>query len=179
MAAAGPDTVAAGGYPVGGIWTFDPTESGDYYIEFSTAASIRWFDITVADGGTAIDGRVWSQAWAVRANNGFGDGGFFDTPFNGRFIAYDGQYATQIDFNNSGLRPLEGQFSFNQTGPGSTGNIENDRRSVNGVNSTNPFHKIFLNQPDPTIYPLSPEGVLTNQPITIASPAMAQLPLEV
>ncbi|MGB0849134.1 MAG: vWA domain-containing protein, partial [Thiolinea sp.] len=184
MAAAGPDALVAGGYPVGGnaMWTFTPTVSGDHYIEFETAGSIRWFDITVANStiSSAIDGRVWSQAWTVRADNGYtGLADAFDTPFTGKFVAYDGKFATQIDFAGSGIRPLEGQFSFNQTGPGSTGDIVNDRKSVDGTNATNPFHKIFLNQPDPSIYPLSPKGVLQNLPLIVVNPADPKVELDV
>lgn len=187
MAAAGPqDIVGSSGYPTNNaMWKFDPSgkglSAGDYYIEFDQGGSIRWFDITVATKGafpSAIDGRVWSQAWAVRANNGFGDGQYFDEPFNGTLVAYDGKYATKIDFNGSGLRPLEGQFSFNQTGPGSTGNIVNDRKSVNGANSTNPFHKTFLNMPDPLVYPLQVKGVLANLPLKVNDPATPNIAVE-
>lgn len=188
MAAAGPqDIVGATGYPTtNAMWKFDPSGKGltpgDYYIEFDRGGSIRWFDITVATKGpspSAINGRIWSQAWAVRANDGFGDGQYFDEAFNGVLIAYDGKYATKIDFNNSGLRPLEGQFSFNQTGPGNTGNITNDRKSVNGVNATNPFHKTFLNMPDPAVYPLQVKGVMKNLPLKVTDPASPNIEIEV
>lgn len=185
IAVAGPSVISAGGYSVSSsMWVFDPAVAGkgagDYYIEFSPA-TIEWFDITVATKGaspTAIDGRVWSQAWAVRANDGSG-GGYFDKPFNGSLVAYDGEYATKIDFNNSGIRPLEGQFSFNRRGTGSSGNKGNDRKSVNGANSGNPEHKIFLNLPDPVVYPLQAQGTLENLPLKITNIANPMIPIEV
>jgi hypothetical protein len=183
MSAAGPaPIVGAGGYPVTNpAWVFNPTVAGDYYLEFSTAASIKWFDITVATRSptpTAINGRVWSQAWVVRANNGVADGAF-DTPFNGAFFAYDGNYVTKINFQGAGLRPLEGQFSFNSTGTASTGNKESDRRSVQDVNAGNPQYQAFLNPPNPALYPVMPQGSLQNLPLKVTNPSTPNITVEV
>lgn len=180
QAVAGPSTINPGGYTTGGMWTFSPSTSGDHYIEFATAGSIRWFDITVADSGGAIDGRIWSRAWTARADNGYSTiADAFDTPFNGALVAYDGLYATKIDFNGSGIRPLEGQFSFNPTGTANTGNEENDRKSVAGSNAGNPSHKIFLNTPDTSVYPMGAQGQLQNLPLKVNSSTSPNIPIEV
>ncbi len=185
MSVAGPAPIAgASGYPVtNAAWVFNPTLAGDYYIEFSAAASIKWFDITVATRSatpSAINGRVWSKAWAVRANNGFTTlADAFDTPFNGALFAYDGDYVTKIDFQGSGLRPLEGQFSFNSNGTANTGNKESDRRSVQDVNAGNPQYKIFLTPPDPIIYPVLTQGSLQNLPLKVANPSSPNITVEV
>lgn len=170
--------------------------AGDYYIEFDinndaasagtftdtyngvtytnpNALNINWFDITVATKGAspqAIDGRVWSKSWGVRTNDPalFSQTNPFRTPFNGSMYAYDANnFVTKVDFFNSGLRPLQGQFSFNATGTGNSGDKVNDRKSVANANSTNPQHKIFLNPPDNVVYPLGQEGTLQNLPLSI------------
>ncbi len=196
-AAAGPNTVNASGYNASGIWTFDPATAGkgagDYYIEFDldnnagtvgsynyvdsgfsyteNNMSIRWFDFTVATKTSpqAIDGRVWSKNWGVRAANPttYAANPFAES-FDGALYAYDSNhFVTKVDFNGSGLRPLQGQFSFNDTGTGTTGAKDTDRKSVMNANKTTPKHQIFLSQPDPNIYPLGVEGQLQNLPLKI------------
>ncbi|NJR68462.1 MAG: DUF4347 domain-containing protein [Synechococcales cyanobacterium CRU_2_2] len=172
QAVTGPSAITGGGYTVSNSsWTFDPSgPAGDYYIEFDfndTATigtdgfsvrnniNIKWFDITVADTSTttptAIEGRVWSQAWQFRAQEvGYGT---FDEPFNGKVYTYDSnQLVTEVDFAGSGFKPLQFNLAFNDSGPAASGNIANDRRSVIG-SALNPEHKVFLNTPDPAIYP--------------------------
>lgn len=211
QAVAGPNVLDASGYSTAGGWTFDPAAAGkgagDYYIEFdinNNASSvgtfpdtynglnygnvsnlnINWFDITVATKGAspkAIDGRLWSKNWGVRANNpAVFPSAPFGTPFNGSMFAYDdNNFVTKIDFNGAGLRPLQGQFSFNNTGTGTTGIKATDRKSVKGANATTPLHKIFLNQPDPNVYPLGSEGRLQNLPLQITAPNNYNIPVEV
>ncbi len=197
-AVAGPNTVNASGYSTSGIWTFDPATTGkgagDYYIEFDTnnnaatlgavtLINIRWFDFTVAtkSSPTAIDGRVWSKNWGVRAANpATYTANPFAESFDGALYAYDSNnFVTKVDFNGSGLRPLQGQFSFNDTGTGTTGTKTTDRKSVMNANQTTPKHKIFLNQPDPTVYPLGTEGQLQNLPLKIADINNTNIQIEV
>ncbi|MEB4590536.1 cadherin-like domain-containing protein, partial [Candidatus Thiothrix sp. Deng01] len=209
-AAAGPSNITAGGYSTSGIWTFDPATAGkgagDYYIEFdlnnSTASvgsfsytesgynytdsviNIKWFDLTVATKAatpTAINGRIWSKNWAVRANDpATYQASPFAKAFNGSMYAYDAKnYVTKIDFQNSGLRPLQGQFSFNDTGTASTGVKATDRKSVMNANQTTPSHKIFLNPPDTNVYPLGVEGVPQNLPLKVDSTANTAVQVDV
>ncbi|UOG93249.1 MAG: Ig-like domain-containing protein [Candidatus Thiothrix sulfatifontis] len=206
QAVAGPSALDPAGYSTSGNWTFDPAiagkGAGDYYIEFdlndnaasagsytesgyapSNAMNIKWFDITVATKGgspQALDGRVWSKSWGVRTNDpAVFPSAPFGTPFNGSMYAYDSNnFVTMINFLGSGLRPLQGQFSFNNTGTGSSGNKATDRKSVNDVNSGTPQHKIFLNPPDTNIYPLGVDGSLQNLPLSINDTNNASIKIE-
>ncbi|MBU0653550.1 MAG: cadherin domain-containing protein [Gammaproteobacteria bacterium] len=206
QAVAGPSALDPAGYSTSGNWTFDPAiagkGAGDYYIEFdlndnaasagsytepgyapSNAMNIKWFDITVATKGgspQALDGRVWSKSWGVRTNDpAVFPSAPFGTPFNGSMYAYDSNnFVTMINFLGSGLRPLQGQFSFNNTGTGSSGNKATDRKSVNDVNSGTPQHKIFLNPPDTNIYPLGVDGSLQNLPLSINDTNNADIKVE-
>jgi hypothetical protein len=86
---------------------------------------------------------------------------------------------TKIDFQDSGLRPLQGQFSFNNSGTGTSGDKAADRKSVNAANQTNPQHKIFLNPPDPAAYPMGAEGKLQNLPLSIPDIADTKIAVDV
>ncbi|MEY4935613.1 MAG: hypothetical protein RIS64_1972 [Bacteroidota bacterium] len=189
QAVAGPTTlVGATGYvPV----TFNPAglAAGDYYIEFSRAINaynsssfaLEWWDITVASKGaspTAINGRVFAKNWALYTPpincgaGGFGCAtpnqyGTFDRPFKGIFYIYatGDSLVTQVNFANSGLRPVAFNLFFNENGPGNTGNVVNDRKSVEGVNIGTPQHPMFLNDPDNSVYPSGTLGTLSRAPL--------------
>ena len=133
---------------------------GDYYIEFRNLSGndpllIDYWDITVVDcsGATPIEkpGRVWSYNWALFAINDFG---FPNRPFNGAFyvcapdpVDANSAFITQIDFNGSGFRPAAFNVAFNSFGTMNTGNITEDRKSVENMNMTQPEYAIFLNDP--------------------------------
>src|SRR5687767_3029282 len=133
--------------------------AGDYYIEFLAEDQadilIDFWDITVADCSFAIPtakkGRVWSYNWSFFAINDFG---FPNRPFNGAFYvcapdpdAENTAFITKIDFNGSGFRPAAFNVAFNSFGSMNTGNIAQDRRSVQNQNSTQSEYAIFLNDP--------------------------------
>ena len=149
----------AGGYdPV----VFQPLMTGNYYFEFyyppsdtggyseGSRCQFSYFDITVKDpAGRAIDGRVWSKAWQ------FNSGNVDPPPSLYRFYAKmnilsDDSIVTQVDCNGF----IGGTFSIssNQTGCSTTGNFLTDRLSTPGFN-TYPQYKIFLNDPDSTVFP--------------------------
>lgn len=189
LAAAGPaPIVGASGYTP---FTFNPAglSAGDYYIEFSlspTARSfngtspseyvaIKFWDITVATKGaspTALNGRLWSKRWALRTPS-ISQGSDptyanFDRPFNGQVFTYtDDKFVNKVDFANSGFRGLTFNLAFNQYGVQNTGNIEVDRRSVENVNQSFPQYKIFINNPDETIYPSGIVGNLVANPLVV------------
>lgn len=132
---------------------------GDYYIEFQDfqgqAILIDYWDFTVVNCSftTPVEkkGRVWSYNWAFFAIN---DYGFPVRPFNGSFYVcapdpdnIDAAFVTQIDFNNSGFRPAAFNIAFNSFGSMNTGNITEDRKSVEAQNSTQSEYAIFLNDP--------------------------------
>ena len=182
LAVAGPQPiVGGGGYSP---FTFDPTglSSGDYYVEFSDNAAatttalfdIRHFDITVAETSgspVAIDGRVWAYNWAFKTptDTGVGTYGNFDRPFNGQLYTYttDG-FVSKINFATAGFRGWFFTVAFNSTGAANTGDVNEDRKSVNDANSTYIEHKLFFNDPDISVYPSGVVGTLTDDPIVNA-----------
>ena len=131
-------------------FVFKPDTTGDFYMEFTTDLSQAYhfdlFDLTVADSNNnPIPGRLWSYAWDLNTRSSGGK-------YNGKFHVYtDDEFVSEIDMN--GIQPYGFVISCNNTGPGDTigGNNEN-RKSVAG-NSTRPQYKIFLNDPDSSIYP--------------------------
>ena len=182
QASAGPNTISAAGYDVSdpdsnaatdNPWVFQPAAPGDYRIEFdannvaggSVAMAIRWFDITVADTSgaspVAINGRVWSPSWQFRTREP--GGGTFAEPFNGSVFVYHDlhRFVTEVDFNGANFRGLTFQLAFNQDGPGISGNVAADRRSVNNTNSVDPVFPIFLNDPDSSEFPSGAIGVVS------------------
>ncbi|MEO5906559.1 MAG: T9SS type A sorting domain-containing protein, partial [Saprospiraceae bacterium] len=80
----------------------------------------------------------------------------FDRDFNGTFYSYtmDG-FVSRIDFDSSGFQGLSFTVAFGDSGPGNTGDVIEDRRSVNNADATSGAadHQIFLNDPDTCAYP--------------------------
>lgn len=135
------------------------TGKGDYYIEFSNEDNsdflVDFWDISVADcsGPAPVEkkGRLWSYNWSIFAVNDFG---FPNRPFNGAFYVCapdpDNEHAsfvTRIDFNQSGFRPAAFNIAFNSFGSMNTGNVMEDRKSVQNTNATRAEYAIFLNDP--------------------------------
>ena len=136
------------------------TDEGNYYIEFREKEStsgflINYWDITVANcsapGIVEKKGRIWSNNWALFAIN---DLGFPVRPFNGAFYvcapdpANPGTaFITKVDFNGSGFRPAGFSLAFNSFGVTNTGNVAEDRMSVENANMALPEYEIFLNDP--------------------------------
>ncbi len=148
-------------------YRFEPDQAGDYYIEFDDEGAdgdgkvlIGYWDFTVTNNaGNPIGGRVWSKNWAFRTpvedGTDAGECGW-DRKFNGALYSYtvDG-FVSKIDFMESGFQGLAFTVAFNMTGPGTSGDFAEDRKSVEGVNATDnaAMHKIFVNEPDPKIFP--------------------------
>ncbi|MDQ3016879.1 MAG: hypothetical protein M3R25_09220, partial [Bacteroidota bacterium] len=161
--------------------TFVPTSNGDYSMEFfdgGTIANIMWYDFTVVSGGTEQPGRLWSHNWALRSpprNPNQLPECQFDRSFEGVFYSYteDG-FVSRIDFANSGFQGLSFTVAFGDSGPGNTGDVMADRRSVNDMNATANAadHKVFLNDPDITLYPssLSQCGAVTLLNVSCEAP---------
>ncbi len=132
---------------------------GNYYIEFNGGEEngflIDFWDITVADhsgpGLVEKKGRLWSYNWAIFAVNDFG---FPNRPFNGAFYVcapdpddVGAAFITKIDFNGAGFQPAAFNVAFNRFGIVNTGNVNEDRKSVELVNATQSEYEIFLNDP--------------------------------
>jgi gliding motility-associated-like protein len=155
-AVAGPSTVNPNGYtPL----SYTTTTTGDYYIEFYYANNqlmgsrreIQYFDITVVSATNQIQkGRLWSREWqfTVTASP---QPNPYDNPFYGKLYIYsDDSIVTSVNFN--GMKPYVFAMSANSTGTANTGNPLQDRKSKQGMH-TYPQYKIFLNDPDTTVYP--------------------------
>jgi len=167
----GPNQICGtGGYDA---IVFTPTSgAGDYYIEFSAAQSTNkkrpiyteWWDITVATKGAtpqAIDGRVFAKQWSLVSP--YISVEWYDRPFNGKVYSYaesntySGGYVTEVDFENSGFRGARFSLAFNSKGTSNTPDFEVNRKSIEDENRLAQEFKIFLNEPDETVYP-SAEG---------------------
>ena len=135
------------------------TGKGDYYIEFRDFENndllIDFWDITVADcsGPSPVEkpGRLWSYNWSIFAINDFG---FPFRPFNGAFYVCapdpdneNASFVTKINFNGSGFQPAAFNVAFNSFGIQNTGDVNEDRKSVENVNATKAEYAIFLNDP--------------------------------
>jgi uncharacterized protein (TIGR02145 family) len=163
-AVAGPAAIVGGsGYTA---LSYTPLLTGDYFIEFNfptgfpgghDRTKFKYFDITVASvANFAIDGRVWSNAWQMTADNQAPPVGEYT--FFGKLFAYsDDGIVTSINFN--GMEPFVFVVSCNPWGCFNTGNFNDDRRSVNG-NHTLTQYKIFLNDPDSLVYPTGILGMV-------------------
>ncbi len=161
----GPSQIyGAGGYLAVNVTSADLTSQGwagkgDYYIEFRDDANndllIDFWDISVADCTAPVPveakGRIWSYNWSIFAINDFG---FPNRPFNGAFYVcapdpdnLNASFVTKIDFNGSGFQPAAFNVAFNSFGIQNTGNVGEDRKSVENTNGTIAEYAIFLNDP--------------------------------
>lgn len=146
---------------------FTPTMNGDFYIEFTTTASTNTayhfdlFDLTVATStSNRIKGRLWSYCWDLNTRN-------YSNRYWGKFYSYsDDKYVTEFDMN--GIQPYGFTVSCNNSGPAST-----NRKSIEG-NSTRPQYKIFLNDPDPIVYPSGTIPVIVENLTLVDTPYVGQ-----
>jgi len=134
-------------------WT--PPQAGTYYIEFSEKNStgnfvynqfdIDLFDITIYDPMTSLvkPGRLYCKSWQFSESSNF-------TGIN--YILSDDGIVTSAQFNN-----MDGgawvQYA-NQTGCG-TANWMEDRKSLWNEQALFPQYKVFLNSPDPDVFPIA------------------------
>ena len=163
---------------VGGdsVYVFRPGRIGDFYIEFedngsegpTSRVNIPFWDFTVTRAGQVREGRVWSRGWAFRTPQVTGETPpdcVWDREFNGSLYSYtDDGFVSLIDFQDSGFQGLSFNVAFNTTGPGTTGDLAQDRMSIPGANSTENSreHRIFLSLPDPEIFPDGICGAVTS-----------------
>ncbi|MBL4586915.1 MAG: hypothetical protein JKX84_07675, partial [Flavobacteriales bacterium] len=164
-AVAGPNQIVGSGGYNAFVFNPDGLAAGDYYIEFSTNQSaydsddiiIPYYDITVATESvnpTAIDGRVFSYNWAFMCPSIDYPNDYFDRNFTGQLYVYsDDGFVSTIDFSSAQFQGAAFNIAFNSTGTGNTGIIANDRASVEGSNVTFAEYRVFLNDPDISVYP--------------------------
>jgi hypothetical protein len=159
---------------------FTPTMNGDYYVSFYRSEDggnthitggesmlAKYFDMTVAAYSTATasytkyTGRVHCNEWALSVYNP--NKGDIQDPLastNAIFYGYTPDSCTiKVNFPTSGYEPLSYIVAFNSFGTVDTGTWENSRRSVVLQNLVAPYltggYPVFLNPPDPTIWPTS------------------------
>ena len=179
---AGPSNIAGvSGYTP---FVFDPSglAAGDYYIEFN-AEEVTYsedqflfelFDITVATTDVtpvAKDGRVFSKNWAFflpSIDQPSGTYSWYDRPFNGKLFVYtDEGFVSDIDFNGSGFQPAAFNIAVNISGVSATGDLIEDRKSLNQGQGGIVGYKIFLNDPDVVVYPSGAFGELLTDSIKL------------
>jgi gliding motility-associated-like protein len=162
---------------------YDPIEhtpllTGNYSLEFyyppdqnpmytyMSYTRFEFFDITVLNAaGKPLPGRVWSKAWQF--NCGPVEPPETTSRFYGTmYILSDDSIVTSINCNGF----IGGTFSIssNQTGCSTTGNIAVDRQSRTGFH-TYPQFKVFLTDPDSTIFPTGKAQPAIILPVTIAN----------
>ncbi len=173
---AGPDLGSGMGYDVSDpIFNFSPTSPGIYHLEFNLDnpttggflnEGIVWWDVTITDTANNPKlGRLYSKNWSFRATTD-GDPDIFNQPFEGKVytLTNDG-FVHLIDFEGSGFRGLTFTLAFNNTGPGDSGDLDNDRKSIPGLPTKLPEYDIFLNDPDPNLYVEGTFGVVKYGPV--------------
>lgn len=131
-----------------------PSMNGDYILEFeiptsnsSEVRTIKYFDVTVAKGVTPVTGRLWSKAWQ------FSSGSVYTT----QSASYSSFYVYTNDsivtrFNSNGFAGGVWAVYSNEWGCSVTGNWSERRKSIQGNASVKPQYKIFLNDPDSSIF---------------------------
>ncbi len=167
-----------GGYTPLSYKVTNIADTGDYYFEL---ANVSWslivdlWDFQVVSGqhtpavaSDTINGRVWSQSWQLYAYL------LPNTYFNGHFFIYsDDGIVTRLAFDNTRVGAVT--IFCNPYGCLNTGNFESDRKSKND-NTFVTFpgiaqYKVFLNNPDSTVYPSGVYGEITGTPYMIADTA--------
>ncbi|MBC7829562.1 MAG: T9SS type A sorting domain-containing protein [Chitinophagaceae bacterium] len=167
---------------------FTPTQNGDYWVQFYRSSDggvtplpagesmiSPYFDMTVAEtNNTQYTGRLHCNLWAFSVVDPVTFSQSAALSSQAIFYAYTkDSIVAKIDFQ-LGFRPLSFIIAFNDYGYQNTGNWLNDRRSVNSATLpalTNSY-RVFLNTPDPAIYPVSPVPLAP----TLVNPIIAGCP---
>ncbi|MFC2102265.1 gliding motility-associated C-terminal domain-containing protein [Bacteroidota bacterium] len=158
----------------------NPADTGDYYFEIANLPlyydiRISLWDFQVVSGNHTppqpsdmMNGRVWSQSWQVNAELAF------YRQFNGSFFVYSNDgIVTKLTLENARIGVAT--FFCNPYGCLNTGNFNEDRKSVT-YNTISVFpeiadYKVFLNDPDSTLYPSGVYGQIIGTPSLIPDPA--------
>ncbi|MFH1159821.1 MAG: hypothetical protein V1733_02610, partial [bacterium] len=167
---------AAGGYTPFAYQVTSIADTGDYYFEIANlplyqSVKIDLWDFQVVSGAHSpaipsdiLNGRVWSQSWQLNAEL------MFYRWFNGRFYVYshDG-IITKLAFDDARIGVAT--VFCNPYGCLNTGNFSTDRKSVN-ANTYSVFpgiadYKVFLNDPDSTLYPSGFYGQIIGTPTMV------------
>jgi len=133
----------------------DPKMNGDYVIEFQLPSLplnalrvFNYFDITVAKANNPIPGRLWSKAWQLGTGSVTTD---INATYSLFYIYTNDSIVTRFDCN--GLAGGVWTIYSNEWGCSTTGTWSDRRQSITGNATVIPQYKIFLNDPDPLVFP--------------------------
>ncbi|MEC4005032.1 DUF11 domain-containing protein, partial [Flavobacterium sp. SUN052] len=168
---------ALAGPNIGGVTTgyspltFSPTVSGEHWIEFyrsndggvtalstsSDRAVGALFDMTVATTlGIKKNGRVHSDKWGfVAVDSNYGN--LVTANSEPNFYVYTAdQVVLFVDFR-PGFQPIAWNLAVNNYGVNPIGAFNITRKSINTaiVPALSNGYKVFLNNPDPLLYPIA------------------------
>ncbi len=169
-----------GGYTPLSYEVTNPADTGDYYFEIVNLpaymdARVPIWDFQVVNGNHSpalpsdtVNGRVWSGSWQINSELGS------YVVFNGRFFIYsDDGVVTKLSFTNARVGVFD--VFCNPYGCLNTGNFLSDRRSKNNNTYTSfpgiAQYRVFLNAPDPLVYPTGFLGSITAPPSMVPDPA--------
>jgi len=131
-----------------------PEMNGDYVLEFKIPDFVKnkirifkYFDVTVSRGTAPVTGRLWSKAWQLGTCAVSAD---ISAAYSKFYILND-SIVTRFDCN--GLAGGVWSIYSNEWGCSTTGVWNDRRRSVRGNATVQPEFKIFLNDPDPGVFP--------------------------
>jgi len=154
----GPNQLAGtGGYDAIELAGLSP---GEYYIEFdgrrfgfpneTGSFLIKYIDVTIYNTVTATveDGRLNSKGWQFLEDQ---PGGQWDSNSSTFFIYSTDSIITSLTYN--GMKGRAWLMYCNPYGCANTGNFLLDRKSLQGQNAYVPEYPIFLNMPDPELFP--------------------------
>lgn len=165
----GPTQIAGSGSGGYTALSYTPTMAGDYAIRFNvndpvtanpseSRYYVHPFDVTVADvsipaSPVAITGRLFSYKWHLNTNGSSKEACM-------QFYTWTPD-SVVVSMDMNGIQPHGYSVSFNDHGTTDTGDLVEDRKSRNSVNSAVPEYRVFLNDPDPTVYPTGTPGTIT------------------
>lgn len=139
-----------------------PSRNGDYVIEFeipalseTEARIFKYFDVTVANGNAPLPGRLWSRAWQLSSASVDADE---NASFSLFYIYSNDSIVTRFDCN--GLAGGIWSIYSNEWGSVTSGDWNERRKSVEGNATVMPEYKIFLNDPDQSLFPTGTIGEL-------------------
>jgi len=175
--------------------SFKPTMNGDYHVCFYRSSSStgathdiaesmlsKYFDMTVAQTVSGVTtkytGRIHCNEWAFSVYNPSSND--LQDPLsssNAQFYTYTpDSVVVKVYFPATGFQPLSYIIAFNNFGVINGGNWLQDRRSIVLQQLVAPYlqggYDVFLNQPDPTLYP---PCVIPKAPVLV-SPTISGCP---
>ncbi|MCF6366143.1 MAG: gliding motility-associated C-terminal domain-containing protein [Bacteroidales bacterium] len=154
--------VGAGGYLAQTYTPVSGSPAGNYYIEFDGAANMAYWDISVAKAGNNYTelGRVWSMIWWMNMG-----GWNASDSFEATVYAYSTEgFVSKVNYKGSDFRPYVFSIYYNASGPGNSGDLAQDRKSINGANAGTASFPVFLNPPPEEIMPSASFGDLVATP---------------